>query len=137
MTRTVLAPQRIMRHLFQSLRLRGSLHRNRLRGGPGRAARGPQFVELAVVLEGIQALPKAGMTEDAELTVACQPDQRFLFQDAALLGVQIIEEGAPEEAAPADGPTAAELAEARELAADILGLPLPERERAKPEAGGA
>src|SRR5688572_21897637 len=45
-----------------------------------------------------------------------------------------VEEGAPEEAEVADGPTEAELAEARELAADILGLPLPERERTKTES---
>jgi transcription termination/antitermination protein NusA len=44
-----------------------------------------------------------------------------------------VEEGAPEEAEANDGPTAEELAEARELAADILGLPLPERERTKTE----
>jgi len=43
-----------------------------------------------------------------------------------------VEEGASEEN-DAGGPTAEELAEARELAADILGLPLPERDR--PEAG--
>src|SRR5688572_11986988 len=43
-----------------------------------------------------------------------------------------VEEGASEEI-DAGGPTAEELAEARELAADILGLPLPERDRA--EAG--
>jgi transcription termination/antitermination protein NusA len=43
-----------------------------------------------------------------------------------------VEEGASEEI-DAGGPTAEELAEARELAADILGLPLPERDR--PEAG--
>lgn len=39
-----------------------------------------------------------------------------------------VEEGAPEDQEQG-GPTAEELAEARELAADILGLPLPERER--------
>ncbi|HET9440735.1 MAG TPA: transcription termination factor NusA [Longimicrobiales bacterium] len=44
-----------------------------------------------------------------------------------------VEEGAPEEAEATEGPTAEELAEARELAADILGLPLPERERTKSE----
>jgi transcription termination/antitermination protein NusA len=44
-----------------------------------------------------------------------------------------VEEGASEEAEANDGPTAEELAEARELAADILGLPLPERERTKTE----
>ena len=44
-----------------------------------------------------------------------------------------VEEGAPEEAEASGGPTAEELAEARELAADILGLPLPERERSKTE----
>ena len=45
-----------------------------------------------------------------------------------------VEEGAPEEAEAASGPTEAELAEARELAADILGLPLPEREKSKTES---
>ena len=45
-----------------------------------------------------------------------------------------VEEGAPEEAETPGGPTAQELAEARELAADILGLPLPERERTKTES---
>ena len=48
-----------------------------------------------------------------------------------------VEEGAAEEAAPADGPTEQELAEARELAADILGLPLPEKNRGTTGAGGA
>lgn len=48
-----------------------------------------------------------------------------------------VEEGAAEEAEPTDGPTEEELAEARELAADILGLPLPERNRGTTEAGGA
>jgi hypothetical protein len=38
-----------------------------------------------------------------------------------------VEEGAGEEQPAAGGPTEAELAEARELAADILGLPLPPR----------
>lgn len=43
-----------------------------------------------------------------------------------------VEEGATEEQG---GPTPEELEEARQLAADILGLPLPEFNREKPEAG--
>lgn len=43
-----------------------------------------------------------------------------------------VEEGAAEEPG---GPTPEELEEARQLAADILGLPLPEFNREKPEAG--
>ncbi|MGH7469997.1 MAG: transcription termination factor NusA [Longimicrobiales bacterium] len=46
-----------------------------------------------------------------------------------------VEEGNAEESERADGPSERELAEARELAADILGLPLPERERGNPGAG--
>ncbi len=45
-----------------------------------------------------------------------------------------VEEGAAEEAEVSGGPTEQELAEARELAADILGLPLPERERSSTES---
>ncbi len=48
-----------------------------------------------------------------------------------------VEEGASEEAGSSGGPSEQELAEARQLGADILGLPLPERERGNPEAGGA
>lgn len=48
-----------------------------------------------------------------------------------------VEEGAAEEQEPADGPTEQELAEARELANEILGLPLPEREREKPGESSA
>jgi N utilization substance protein A len=48
-----------------------------------------------------------------------------------------VEEGSTEDAEPAGGPSERELAEARELAADILGLPLPERERGTPGAGSA
>ena len=47
-----------------------------------------------------------------------------------------VEEGAPEEAEAGDGPTEEELAEARELAADILGLPLPNKNE-RSGAGGA
>jgi N utilization substance protein A len=46
-----------------------------------------------------------------------------------------VEEGAAEEHDPASGPSEQELAEARQLAADILGLPLPDRERGKQEDG--
>jgi N utilization substance protein A len=48
-----------------------------------------------------------------------------------------VEEGSAEEAETTAGPSERELAEARELAADILGLPLPERERGNPGAGSA
>jgi N utilization substance protein A len=47
-----------------------------------------------------------------------------------------VEEGNAEDSERADGPSERELAEARELAADILGLPLPERERGNPGADG-
>ncbi|MBI4408899.1 MAG: transcription termination factor NusA [Gemmatimonadetes bacterium] len=47
-----------------------------------------------------------------------------------------VEEGASEEVAETGGPTAAELAEAREVAAEILGLPLPSPPgEVKPGAG--
>src|SRR5262245_8979907 len=48
-----------------------------------------------------------------------------------------VEEGVSEESEVPGGPSAQELAEARELAADILGLPLPERERGEGKADGA
>ncbi len=48
-----------------------------------------------------------------------------------------VEEGAGEEQPAAGGPTEAELAEARELAADILGLPLPTRQRGSQGGAGA
>jgi N utilization substance protein A len=48
-----------------------------------------------------------------------------------------VEEGVAEESEVPGGPSAQELAEARELAADILGLPLPERERGEGKADGA
>ncbi|HUF49458.1 MAG TPA: transcription termination factor NusA [Longimicrobiales bacterium] len=48
-----------------------------------------------------------------------------------------VEEGASEDAAaaPEGGPSAEELEEAKELAADILGLPMPERKRSTEDAG--
>ena len=49
-----------------------------------------------------------------------------------------VEEGASEDASAAQGgPTDDELEEAKELAADILGLPMPERKEKAPSAEDA
>jgi transcription termination/antitermination protein NusA len=101
--------------------------------------------ELDLPLGTLAALETAGYTSFLDIIDLEREDLlRVPNIDAAqadhvlqLIESLTVEEGAAEEATPAAGPTAEELAEARELAADILGLPLPERDRAKPEAGDA
>jgi N utilization substance protein A len=97
--------------------------------------------ELDLPVATLAALEAAGYTsfldiidlerEDLLRVTGIGPDEAD--EVLRLIESLTVEEGAPEEAEVSDGPTAAELAEARELAADILGLPLPERE--SPEAG--
>lgn len=99
--------------------------------------------ELDLPLVTLAALEAAGYTsfldiidlEREDLLRVADIDADQADHVLQLIESLTVEEGAAEEAAPADGPTEQELAEARELAADILGLPLPERNRGKPEAG--
>ncbi|MGQ0813608.1 MAG: transcription termination factor NusA [Gemmatimonadota bacterium] len=102
--------------------------------------------ELELPLGTLAALESAGYTSFLDIIDLERED--FLRvpniseeqADALLRLIEslTVEEGASDET-EAGGPTAEELAEARELAADILGLPLPEgvreRERERPEAG--
>jgi transcription termination/antitermination protein NusA len=101
--------------------------------------------ELDIALGTLAALEIAGYTsfldiidserEDLLRIPGIDGDQadRLL----ALIESLTVEEGVSEESEVPGGPSAQELAEARELAADILGLPLPERERGEGKADGA
>jgi len=98
--------------------------------------------ELDLPLGTLAALETAGYTSFLDIIDLEREDLlRVPGIDAAqadevlqLIESLTVEEGSGEEAAPADGPTDDELAEARELAADILGLPLPDRKRGDAEA---
>ena len=97
--------------------------------------------ELDLPLPTLAALEAAGYTsfldiidlerEDLLRVTGVGPEEAD--EVLSLIESLTVEEGAPEET-PADGPTAEELAEARELTAEILGLELPEK-RDNPEAG--
>ena len=99
--------------------------------------------ELELPIGTLAALESAGYTsfldiidlerEDLLRVSGIGPDEAD--EVLSLIEALTVEEGAPEEAEAPGGPTAEELAEARELAADILGLPLPERDRGSSEAG--
>jgi N utilization substance protein A len=98
--------------------------------------------ELDLPVATLAALEAAGYTsfldiidlerEDLLRVPGIGPDEAD--EVLSLIESLTVEEGAPEEAEAAGGPTAQELAEARELAADILGLPLPEREGSQTES---
>jgi len=98
--------------------------------------------ELDLPLGTLAALETAGYTSFLDIIDLEREDLlRVPGIDAAqadevlqLIESLTVEEGSSDEAAPTDGPTEAELAEARELAADILGLPLPDRKRGGAEA---
>jgi N utilization substance protein A len=95
--------------------------------------------ELDLPVATLAALESAGYTsfldiidlerEDLLRVPSIGPEEA----DAVLSLIEslTVEEGAPEETEAVGGPTAEELAEARELAADILGLPLPERTKSE------
>ncbi len=98
--------------------------------------------ELDLPVATLAALEAAGYTsfldiidlerEDLLRVTGIGPDEAD--EVLSLIESLTVEEGAAEEAEAAAGPTEAELAEARELAADILGLPLPEREGSNTES---
>jgi len=102
--------------------------------------------ELDLPLGTLAALEGAGYTSFLDIIDLEREDLLRvpgIDADQADYVLQLIEslteeEGATEEVeAPKDGPTEEELAEARELAADILGLPLPDRSRGTPKSSGA